>query len=853
MKNMLNSLIIILLSVLLMSVHAVAADVTSYVTVDENNIIKPSDKRLLGFNNDSTWHYNAAVAKGNSQMNPGYYQSLKDNQLEIPLLRGFFHNIYWKETIGEVSERGYDRFALPYAFGMVEWIKATMAVTPDVEFVITVNINDSVINIKDMVRFLTLEIDDPMAVDDFGVNWAERRMELGLISPVKIACFELGNETDMQFYGSAQSVLAGAQQYVSLCSPLIDGIKSVNETAKVSILSYTMPHDNTGNWSVWNGEVITSLGEASDYVVHHYYYHSVGNLGHTMDIQRFNNQIKSFMSQIPQAERPKIYLSEHAIWLDTSEAVTDKKIYVTALRGTLTTAEAINRLSNRSDVELATYHSFFGARSTPENFGGHCWGVLRPYYDGSLIMSGVGEYFRLAYAAFGENNVMVTCSGAHGFCTDATSGAGNQILTASAHTTNEGGLNLILVNQNPTVGHNIVFSSNEMYKLEEAAVLTDDNIFAENMPDNPHALTAKTILVNDDSVFTGYYIPPQSVVVLWLAPLEKNFVDSPASISLNGIKAENDIPEIVCFDGKLEVNCTFYDNKGMSDLDTVNLMILKPDANPSDIKAEDIVYLNQKTIQRQRIHFELTMPLKAEGGRYIAYISNRIGGSNNFRAVAFDYLPVHTNQSFIDYANISQSDDSDYQITAQLQFNDKAITEKPFLIKAVHAQTSEIAYIGNGVKDGQSQTFAFQMPKEAMSGTYNLTVGFTDVGHDVFTCAFEFIKPSEKVRILSLPIDGSGNEFLTEILTAGGEFNVSVQNISDNTVLGSVFMAVYDKYGTLITTHQGNTVSLLPNQIEDYSVAFTALQSEIIPLTVKAFIWADGSIMPLTDYYIVKR
>ncbi len=852
MKKLIILFVIIVIIIPVFSVQAAVTNVASNITVNEAQIIKASDKRLLGFNDDAAWRLNLRLASGSSKMDDSKYDAIKSYGFNIPIIRGFFHYINWKDTIGAPNERGYDTYSAPYSFGMVEWIDSIKKITKDVEFVITVNINDSVNNIKDLVRFLTLNPDDSEAVDENGVNWAQKRIDLGLTEPVKVACFELGNETDMLYHGTSAQVAAGAAEYISLCSSLIDGIKDVNNNAKVSVLTYTTPQDNTDNYLYWNPVVIANLGSKVDYIVSHYYYHSVGNMGYYMMKKMYGTQIMQYINLLSAEKRPKLYLSEHAVYVDPTMASTEFKVVSTSLQGALTTAEVVNRMSNSADFGLATYHSLFGNWSTPDHWGGDCWGVLRPYRSGELMLSAVGEYFKMAYDAFGVNNVQVTCSG-NAYCTDATSGYGNQILTASAHTTAEGGLNLILVNQNPSVGHNITFSANKSYKLEKETFLRSDDILGENMPDEPEKVVARTNLINDENVFSTYYMPPQSITVLYLVPMEKELSDINMEIELNGVIADAEVPTVICKNRRLEADCLFYNNRNMSSVGKVVFMILKEGANLDNISAQDILYLDQKDTVRQRAHFECTIPMRARAGRYLAYIANKDSGDDCYKTVAFDYEPSYVEDGLIQDIKVNDAQNNDYRISLIIKFMNGFADQKDFLLKVINSSTGETVYIEQVKKQSANQPYSFYMPREAISGEYTLIVGYEQNGIiNSFAKTFDFVKPMEIVKIQSVPINQSGSQFTFADFLSSGSMTIALKNISYNPRQLYVFLAVYNSQGGLIKTLVGNQICMSPNETANYTLSYSAMQPGTEIGAVKAYVWDSGNISPLTDFYIVK-
>ena len=232
----------------LMAAPGVLAETTTVnttVTVNENNIIKESNRLLLGWNDDAGWQGRLTES---AVLEDSFYEPFLKNGLNVPIIRGFFHSIDWTISIdGENGERGYNAFAGEIKYGLAEWIKSYQKITPDCQFVITVNFQDDPENIANMVRYLTLNPTDEKAVDENGVNWAQKRVDAGIRQPVPMACFEFGNEWDMnvdtveEVNGKkvAPDLLEGAYTYITYCREVNNKIKDVNPDAKTSILSYS--------------------------------------------------------------------------------------------------------------------------------------------------------------------------------------------------------------------------------------------------------------------------------------------------------------------------------------------------------------------------------------------------------------------------------------------------------------------------------------------------------------------------------------------------------------------------------------------------------------------------------------
>ena len=86
-------------------------------SVSENVVIKNNSKALLGFNNDSNWKGQKNIGTGSSVSDGAYIDAMKRYGLHVPLIRGFFHNLDWSETVGKgrTKEGGNPVLRIRYA------------------------------------------------------------------------------------------------------------------------------------------------------------------------------------------------------------------------------------------------------------------------------------------------------------------------------------------------------------------------------------------------------------------------------------------------------------------------------------------------------------------------------------------------------------------------------------------------------------------------------------------------------------------------------------------------------------------------------------------------------------------
>ncbi len=846
-------------------VLAETTTVNTTVTVNENNIIKESSRLLLGWNDDGGWQGRLTES---AVLEDSFYEPFLKNGLNVPIIRGFFHSLDWTVSIdGENGERGYNAFAGEIKYGLAEWIKSYQKITPDCQFVITVNFQDDPENIANMVRYLTLNPTDEKAVDENGVNWAQKRVDAGIRQPVPMACFEFGNEWDMNVDTVekvnnkyvAPDLLEGAYTYITYCREVNNKIKDVNPDAKTSILSYTVPHDGYGTYNIWNkavilgakaadnpgylaeGHDIDGMGDEVDYIAHHYYYHRQ-NQGYNLSTWREYSQIMDFVNQLDTENKPTIFLSEHSLWTAPETATTENKTIVTGLHGALVTAEVLNRMNNSKNFGLATAHCMWAGTASRTSYGGHCWGSVRPFNYGETQVTAQGEVFKMFYDATGINNVEVACSG-NNYTLYNNNNTSEQVsrlsLIPSAITTEEGGLNLIFANQNDSIAHNITLVANGEYKLEKKIELKGTVRLDDNTPDTPEQVIAKSYFVGDEAKFTGCTIEPMSVTVLYLVPMSKTYGNSDIKVSINDVTAEG-IPTVYATNGDIEIECEAYETSPMAQDNKLSVVVTKSGETPSSANLNNIVYTNiSKDFLRNRAYFGFRMPKSAENGSYTAHISNAYGT----RSVEFEYVNIAESEEIYGVRVTSDPSD-DYSVDLDIAFAKEFPMGGEYQVKVVNDRTGEIAHFGTSLRENDSRTYSLYMPKEAPSGKYTVYAG----RNGTFAAGkFNFVKPKEKLQITGVE---SGN--LSE-LADGGNITVSVKNISETDIDAKVFYAFYDETGKLLETAVCDAQNVSSQESADFTAKAENIAENAILGAVKAFVWEDSSVYPCTDFYIIKK
>lgn len=804
--------------------------VNTTVSVSENVVIKNNSKALLGFNNDSNWKEQKNIGTGSSVSDGAYIDAMKRYGLHVPLIRGFFHNLDWSETVGKgrTKEGGNP----VYAYGMPEWIKHMHDLTPDVQFVITVNIEDNVENLKNMARYLLLNPNDEKAVDNNGVNWAQVRVDDGIKDPVNVVCFELGNETDLQLIGDnyhsqTPEITAGyADTYIGWCKPVIAGLKEVVPDIPLSVLACSTPNEDLNVYNVWNEKIINEMGADVDYIVFHYYY-QLGFDGTTNANQydkferfRIEEQANAFINKLQCEKKPKLYFSEHAIW---GARIKDDPYSgkaageITSLSGTLATAEIINRMANRTEVGLASYHSLADTPKEFEDCGGLSWGTLRPYKGiNDVQFTVVGEYFAMAYDAFGDNVVKSSCIGVnHDYCKNGSTAGGNQILTVSAHTKDdEDGLRLVFSNQNVNIGHNITLDAQNDYKLEKSVVLTDKEYYADNIAIRPDMYYAKSKLENQSDKFSGFYIPPQSVVVLYLRPMDYTLTNRPLDVTFEKMQA-----------GVVELSVDIFDNKELADEKYLYATVYDSNKN--------LVVLENIDILRQRGYLSFTLP---SNGVYTLNIVGANGSYTKTFNVDFGEKP------FVISSDISVKSAVNYTITV-----DNFVCNDEFIL-TVEDNESEVYYYEVVKADKGVLSGTIAMPATTQSGTYKLVLKHKD---SIYEKSFTYKEADYDIRINAVPKRKDGVKYQLTDFVGGENIMLPLKNVSDSKKDFGIIAGVMDKNGKLIGVIKCEGASLMPGEEKSFEIIAKTVSEQ--PMLIKYFIWDNlTDIMPLNCVYYTR-
>lgn len=838
-KILLFSFIIVFFNILNVS----ANNAVTNVNISEDEVISIGTDSERGFNDSLSSEFRIEYGSAATQVNPEYIETLRREGIKLPYVRTFLNQISWKKSLGDLNLRGGSESASEgsYAsgrimnYGLAEQILTTRKIDPYAKFVFVVRTTDDIENIKDLVRFLALEPDDAAAVGNDGTNWPQKRIDLGIYKKID-SIIELGNEEDMQYYSSEEELSAGAAAYIERCSRIIDEIRKIKADIKISVLTYTTPHDRTGRAMLWNKPVIGQLGAKADYIAHHYYYHADTVFGEDINGQRLKVQIADLINELPDNSRPKIFISEHAVWVSPNAAYSQKRI-PTSLSGALATAEFLARISENPMYGPSIYHSLIGSYSTANSYGSTGWGIFRPYTsDGKLYTSAVGEIYKLLDRSSGSSTVNVETFG-NIYCNKQTGRADGIYVTAS--TTKDGGLNIVAINRNTSISHDLKVTTKNKYRLWKKTVLTGDGADFTNEPGNPEAVYAKTSLVNAENLFSGGNVPAQSVTVFYLVP--EGSAVSGGSLEAEVIQPPEDTAESA--GGRhLFVNAWVYDNMNLAGNRDLWLSV-------SD-EYGSVKYIGQVKTVKQFYGFDVCMPRDAESGEYTAMIGN--GAQGAVEKFKFNYrAPEANNVKQLRIVNAISNGiekkitNSDGYVKLHIVRDKYAVTDN--FVKITVSDSQKTVYAAEHELNSNVGDVEFYLSDEAVPGLYRLSV--TADGKTTET-EFVFDKKAEVLVLVSRPsIDGK-NPVRAEDVKAGDKIMVNIRNAFESKIEFDALLGMYDDSGKLVNLSKLSEVMEADTEkkLEFNVSAGTADRYSYLSL----YVWGKGNVSPLEKPYILK-
>lgn len=461
---------------------------TVQVTVNEGKIVKHTSDVMYGINYEWGGDIPAAKVVGdNVEIDETYIEAF-DGVMPMARAAGMSANrLYWKGAIGKYSERTLQKFwyfdPRKQVWGPVEWFKANTSINPDTQFTFAINLYDTQENIADFVEFVS---GDGTVNYNGGINWAKKRIELGLEKPINILAYELGNEIDAGSEGAWN-----IERYLDACRRTIATIRSVDPDAKICVMRKTTW---TGEWAAWHRTLLAELGDEIDFIAMHQYYYS-----DNVCVFSVGEIIKNDILNITGEDRIKILVTEQASKSTSDKWGTAEYRRPHTMDGVLSTAEWYVRAASMPYIYGAAYHCCFDSAG---------WAVVSPY-EGKMLRTSIGDLIRLCNQYFVGDTLEVNMDG---YKHDVEN-AGPEVMGAAVKT--EKGINLILVNQKPeNCTFNFDFAQGN-YKLTGRSIITAPELTSDKWREyNEISYTDEEI--NDNDYISSYTAEPYSVTALEL-------------------------------------------------------------------------------------------------------------------------------------------------------------------------------------------------------------------------------------------------------------------------------------------------------------------------------------------------
>lgn len=249
---------------------------TGELTVNVNyGATRELHRELFGVHNEAEDVYDKFFEDGELREDFLEYQN---KVCDVPLFRWggtTANHVNFLYTLGELKSRkatpavtdglyaGFEG-SPAYRMGIIEQLKMIYANNPDAEFMPC--ISPYVYTVDEVENFAHLLLDPPTT------EWGKKRAQYGIENPVKVFCWEMGNEVD-------KYTEEGRQWYINAVRPQIEAIKRVDPEAKICMSCTTAPwgrmsadEDDDANWRSWHRKTVPYLADVIDMFAFHPYY-----------------------------------------------------------------------------------------------------------------------------------------------------------------------------------------------------------------------------------------------------------------------------------------------------------------------------------------------------------------------------------------------------------------------------------------------------------------------------------------------------------------------------------------------------------------------------------------------------
>ena len=298
--------------------------VDAKVIVSESEIIREANDAMLGMQVEASGFDNIIFTDGTTELSNDYKQFA--NQLwEVPLYRlggasaevlnlanniGPFQqrkaSLYVKE--GRVPSDAGKQGAKPALMGPLEFAKFVQANNPEADIIYCMSMNCATPEDSAKVAaYLTHRADES--------EWGALRASHGMVEPVNVFAYELGNE----IYAGLRHSDETLAWYPPVAKAHMDAIREVDPDAKFIICGIGCPWEYGPNeparWREWTIGVLkqlVELGETQfDYMSAHPYYDGVHTPQHEIYHQQYTEDVASVLGE---DNNLKFIFTEQSTW-----------------------------------------------------------------------------------------------------------------------------------------------------------------------------------------------------------------------------------------------------------------------------------------------------------------------------------------------------------------------------------------------------------------------------------------------------------------------------------------------------------------------------------------------------------
>ena len=492
------------------------------VTINENNVLWETDMNILGVQVELEDSKAKQWLDFDSLQIKPEFKKFADEIFDFPNFRlggATAEHTNYMLNLGPMEDRKGSSHIITgkpgtsaQHMGLVEFLKFMYEINPDATFTPCLTITygtpeDS----AHYAQFLLDEADES--------EWGALRASYGLVEPVKVLAFEMGNEVDIDSgltnektgeywpeWENNEEYTDFGNWYADLALEHCKAIREVCPEAKFIILgkSHNLRHPSV---EAMMRPVIEKMRDYTDYISWHAYYDGVSLVDshdHAIQIQEIIDEVMGVDADV------KMCVTEQARWhnQDTWGHARNTNNFT----GALSVAKFYNKAFNVDYVASTNYHGMQGTNNNG-------WAIFYATDEYGFVNSTIGTMIK-TYAKGVGDRVLESSVQSDRAMTDNTSSEWRFSVLATAKDDKE--LNLILVNEKDDCEINLNFDFQNQYTLKQEIIGTAPNLQSYNPVENiGKDVFRETITEKNEPNFTSYRMPAKSIVILKLESNKK--------------------------------------------------------------------------------------------------------------------------------------------------------------------------------------------------------------------------------------------------------------------------------------------------------------------------------------------